>query len=476
MDSLLTGAGIALAGGQSAIAVVENVNNAINGFIWGPVMCIVFVLIGIFLSVRTGMFQVTKIKLWWSATIAAIFKDKSVRSTKEKKAISQFQALSTALAATIGTGNIVGVATAIASGGPGAVFWMWISAFFGMMTKYSEIALSMKYRYKNEKGEWIGGPMVFLEKGLHQKWLAVLFAVFATLASFGIGCANQANSVASALNSTFGVNMIAAGIVLAVISALVILGGIKRIARVTEFLVPFMAIVYIIGGLVIILINIGGIPNAFAEIFSNAFSFRSVGGGIMGYVIAQAMRFGIARGIFSNEAGLGSSSMAHSATDTKEPIKQAMWGCFEVFADTIIVCSITALAILSSGVYKTTDLSGAALTIAAFDSGFGTLGGAFVSLAIVLFAYSTIIGWSFYGVRTCEYLFGIKSTIVYKIIFLLVIILGCTVELNLLWGISDTLNGLMALPNLIGLIALSGTVAKMTKDYISRKASGKLAD
>jgi AGCS family alanine or glycine:cation symporter len=196
----------------------------------------------------------------------------------------------------------------------------------------------------------------------------------------------------------------------------------------------------------------------------------------MGYVIAQAMRFGIARGIFSNEAGLGSSSMAHSATDTKEPIKQAMWGCFEVFADTIIVCSITALAILSSGVYKTTDLSGAALTIAAFDSGFGTLGGAFVSLAIVLFAYSTIIGWSFYGVRTCEYLFGIKSTIVYKIIFLLVIILGCTVELNLLWGISDTLNGLMALPNLIGLIALSGTVAKMTKDYISRKASGKLAD
>jgi AGCS family alanine or glycine:cation symporter len=476
MDSLLTGVGIALAGGQSAVAVVKEVNDAINGFIWGPIMCAVFLLIGIFLSIRTGMFQVSKIKLWWSATIAAVFKDKSVRSTSEKKAISQFQALSTALAATIGTGNIVGVATAIASGGPGAVFWMWISAFFGMMTKFSEIALSMKYRYKNEKGEWMGGPMVFLEKGLHQKWLAVLFAVFATLASFGIGCANQANSVASALNSTFGFNMIAAGIVLAVISALVILGGIKRIARVTEFLVPFMAIVYIVGGLVIILINVVHLPAAFGAIFSNAFSFRSVGGGLMGYVIAQAMRFGIARGIFSNEAGLGSSSMAHSATDTKAPIKQAMWGCFEVFADTIVVCSITALAILTSGVYKTTDLSGAALTIAAFDSGFGSLGGAFVSLAIVLFAYSTIIGWSFYGTRTCEYLFGVKSTIVYKIIFLIVIILGCTVELNLLWNISDTLNGLMAIPNLIGLIALSGTVAKMTKDYISRKAAGKLAD
>jgi len=476
MVSLFAGSGLSLNGGQSAIAVVENVNNAINGFIWGPIMCIVFVVIGILLSVRTGLFQVSKIKLWWGATIAAVFTDKKVRTTSEKKAISQFQALSTALAATIGTGNIVGVATAIASGGPGAVFWMWVSAFFGMMTKFSEIALSMKYRYKNEKGEWIGGPMVFLEKGMRAKWLAVLFAIFATLASFGIGCANQANSVASALNSTFGFNMVAVGIVLAVISALVILGGIKRIAKVTELLVPFMAIFYIIGGLIIILLHITEIPSAFGAIFSNAFSFQSVGGGIMGYVIAQAMRYGIARGIFSNEAGLGSSSMAHSATDTKEPIRQAMWGCFEVFADTLIVCSITALVILTTGAYESTDLSGAALTIAAFSNGFGSFGGVFVSLAIALFAYSTIIGWSFYGVRTCEYLFGLKSTYIYKVIFLIVIVLGCTVELNLLWNISDTLNGLMAIPNLIGLVALSGTVAAMTKDYIARKAEGKLLD
>ena len=464
---------------SGVIAAIEAGNKAVNDFIWGPIMCTIFVLVGIFITFRTRWFQVSRIRLWWKSTIAAIFTDKRVRKTEDKTAITQFQALSTALASTIGTGNIAGVTTAIVSGGPGAVFWMWISAFFGMMTKYAEILLSMKYRYRNEKGEWQGGPMIFLDRGLGQKWLAVLFAIFATLASFGIGCATQANSVADALHSTFGVNKVVVGVVIMLICAVVIVGGIKRIGRFTEILVPFMAVFYILGGVVLICINYRNLGPAFASIFEGAFRFQSVAGGVAGFTIAQAMRFGVARGVFSNEAGLGSSAMAHSASDTKEPVKQAMWGVFEVFADTIVVCTITALSVLTTNVLGTLgadgkELSGAALTSLAFANTFGYAGRVFLSIGMCLFAFSTIVGWSYYGERTYEYLFGSKTTIIYKIIFLCVIVLGTATNLNLVWGIADTLNGLMAIPNLIGVVALSGTVAAMTKDYLKRLKENRI--
>ncbi|MGL4791395.1 MAG: alanine/glycine:cation symporter family protein [Anaerotignaceae bacterium] len=455
------------------VDTITRINLVVNGFIWGPIMCVLFVCVGLLLSIRTNFFQFTKINLWWGGTIASIFKDKSVTTAKDHKSISQFQALTTALAATIGTGNIVGVATAIVSGGPGAIFWMWISAIFGMMTKYSEIILSMKYRYKNESGHWIGGPMVFIERGLKMKWLAVLFSIFCIFASFGIGNMSQANSMASALNSTFGFNTLAIGIVIAIIVALVIMGGITRIGQVTEKVVPFMALMYIIGGIVVIIFNAQHIPTAFTQIFEGAFRLQAVGGGIFGYGIARAIRFGVARGIFSNEAGLGSSSIAHAATDTEEPAKQAVWGVFEVFADTIVVCTITALAILTSGVVGTVDangevIKGAALTILAFSQTFGDFAGVFISLGIVLFAFSTILGWSYYGERSVEYLFGLGFSKVYRIIFILIIIVGCTSSLELVWDLSDTFNGLMALPNLIAVVALSGEVAKMTKSYLEK--------
>ena len=452
---------------------IFKINGVVNSFVWGPAMCALFVLVGIYTSIRCNMFQITQLKLWWNSTIMAVFKDKSVVSTEDTKSISQFQALTTALAATIGTGNIVGVSTAIVSGGPGAVFWMWVSAFFGMMTKYAEIALSMKYRYKNEKGHWIGGPMVFIERGLKMKGMAMIFALFCLLASFGIGNMSQANSMAGALNSAFGTNNLEVGIVIAIISALVIMGGIKRIGSVTEKLVPFMAMAYIIGGIVLIIMNIKAVPDAVVSIFQGAFRLKSVGGGVFGYGIAQAMRFGVARGVFSNEAGLGSSSLAHAATDTEEPIKQAMWGVFEVFTDTIVVCTITSLAILSANVVGTVGadgemVKGAALTILAFSKGFGSFAGIFVSLGIVLFAFSTIIGWSYYGERCMEYLFGLKYTFIYKIIYVLVIVVGCTSSLELVWGLSDSFNGLMALPNLMAVLLLAGEVAKMTKEYIQK--------
>lgn len=454
---------------------IFKINGIVNSFVWGPAMCALFVFVGIYISLRCKMFQITQVKLWWNSTIMAVFRDKSVVSTADTKSISQFQALTTALAATIGTGNIVGVSTAIVSGGPGAIFWMWVSAFFGMMTKYAEISLSMKYRYKNEHGHWVGGPMVFIERGLKMKGLAGAFALFCLLASFGIGNMSQANSMATALNSSFGTNNLVVGIVIALIAGLVIMGGIKRIGSVTEKLVPFMALAYIVGGVVLIIININAVPEAVASIFAGAFRMKAVGGGVFGYGIARAMRFGVARGVFSNEAGLGSSSLAHAATDTEEPIKQAMWGVFEVFTDTIVVCTITSVAILSANVVGTVGadgemVKGAALTILAFSKGFGDFAGIFVSLGIVLFAFSTIIGWSYYGERCMEYLFGLKYTFIYKVIYIFVIIIGCTSSLELVWGLSDSFNGLMAFPNLIAVLLLAGEVAKMTKEYIQKNS------
>lgn len=468
---------------SNLVDVITMVNGKLNDFIWGPVMLVAFLAVGLMFTIRTGVFQISKFKYWIDVTFMQLFKDKKVIHTDDKHAISQFQSLCTALAATIGTGNIAGVATAIAAGGPGAVFWMWLSAFLGMMTNYAENTLGIKYRYKNAKGDWVGGAMIYIEKGLGWKWLAVIFSIFCGLASFGIGNMSQVNSIASGLQNSFHINPMITAVILMVFVSLVIIGGIKRIASVAEKVVPFMAIFYIIGGLIVIFANVANVPAAFGMIFQEAFNFRAVGGGVLGYGIALAMRKGISRGVFSNEAGLGSSVMVHSASDVKEPVVQGMWGIFEVFADTIVVCTITALTILTSGVYNMDEylanieagvenVSGAALTSAAFSSVI-PFGGEFVAIAVMLFAFSTVLGWSYYGERAIEYLFGLKAILPYKIIFVCVIFLGCNMSLNLVWDISDTLNGFMALPNLIAVVLLSGEVVKMTKEYIQRVKAGK---
>lgn len=468
--------------------VVTTVNSHLNNFIWGPVMLVFFLLVGLMFTVRTKVFQISHIKYWLDVTFLSLFKkgNKKVLRTDDKHSISQFQSLCTALAATIGVGNISGVAIALALGGPGAIFWMWLSAFLGMMTNYAENTLGIKYRYRNEKGNWVGGAMIYIEKGLGWKWLAVIFSIFCMLASFGIGNISQGNEIANGLKNSFGVPTWLSALLIMLFVGLVIVGGIKRIASVTEKIVPFMAIMYIIGALTVIFTHITAVPAAFASIFTNAFNFKSMGGGVAGFTIMVAMRRGISRGVFSNEAGLGSSVMVHSASDVKEPVIQGMWGIFEVFADTLIVCTMTALTILTSGVYDYTEYakyleqdlpshlkSGVALTSAAFETVFGSFGGKFISIAVMLFALSTILGWSYYGERAVEYLFGLKAVPVYKLLFLLVIFIGCNVSLSLVVDISDTFNGLMALPNLVAITLLSGQVIEMTKEYISRVKSGK---
>lgn len=463
------------------LKTVEEINGILNGFIWGPYMLVFFLLVGSMFTIRTGFFQITQFKSWMEVTILSVFKDRKVRRTDDKHSISQFQSLCTALAATIGTGNIAGVATAIALGGPGAVFWMWLSAFVGMMTNYAENTLGIKYRYRNERGDWIGGAMIYIERGLHCKWLAVIFSIFCFLASFGIGNMTQANSIASGLKDSFGVPTWVTAVVIMFFVALVIVGGIKRIASVTEKIVPFMAIFYIVGGLVVIIANIGAVPAAFAMIFREAFNFQAAGSGVLGYGIAVAMKRGISRGVFSNEAGLGSSVMVHSASDVEEPVVQGMWGVFEVFADTIVVCTITCLTILTSGVYnmegyltaiaeggENAVVSGTTLTANAFATVI-PYGDRFVAIAIMMFAFSTILGWSYYGERAVEYLFGIKGILPYKIFFVIVIFFGCTASLSLVWDIADTLNGFMSVPNLIAVSLLSGEVIQMTKEYLEKK-------
>jgi len=461
---------------------VEYVNDVLNGFIWGPYMLVFFLLVGAMFTVRTGFFQIAHFKDWIDVTFINVFKDRKVVRTDDKHSISQFQSLCTALAATIGTGNIAGVATAIALGGPGAVFWMWLSAFLGMMTNYAENTLGIKYRYRNEKGDWIGGAMIYIERGLHCKWLAIIFSLFCFLASFGIGNMTQANSIASGLRDSFGVPTYVTAIIIMIFVALVIVGGIKRIASVTEKIVPFMAIFYIVGGFVVIFCNAERVPASFAMIFREAFNFTAAGSGVLGYGIATAMKRGISRGVFSNEAGLGSSVMVHSASDVSEPVIQGMWGIFEVFADTIVVCTITCLTILTSGVYDMEGylqtiaeggevVSGTTLTANAFASVIPH-GDKFVALAIMMFAFSTLLGWSYYGERAVEYLFGVKAIFAYKIVFVAVIFCGCTASLNLVWEIADTLNGFMAVPNLIAITLLSGQVVEMTKAYLNKKNSG----
>lgn len=468
---------------------IAQINSVINNIVWGAPALTLLIGTGIIMTVITKFFQFTHFGHMIKETVGGLFHKKDILKNEDTRSISQFQALCTALSATIGTGNIAGIAYAITMGGPGAVFWMWVAALVGMMTNYSENVLGIFYRRRNEKGEWCGGAMYYLRDGLgskkHCKYigkvLAVLFSVFAVFASFGIGNMGQVVSIKESVlslcsftgNSSID-SLILGGLVM-LVAALVILGGITRIAKANERIVPFMAIFYIIGSLIIIIMNHNMIGAAFASIFTNAFSMKAVGGGVGGALIKQAITWGFKRGVFSNEAGLGSSVMVHSASNVKEPVTQGLWGIFEVFFDTIIVCTLTALVILTSGVVDLStgaSISGSTklgLATEAFTNHFGTFGGVFMAIAVTLFAFSTVLGWSYYGTKAWEFLFGTKSTFLYKIIFLAVIVAGSTLSADLVIDLSDTFNGLMAIPNLIGVLSLSGTVLAITNNYTKRK-------
>ena len=452
------------------IEMITKVNSAINNFVWGPIMLALLVGTGVYLTCRTGWVQVRWFGYIMKKTVGSLFEKKENDSGEN---LSAFQAVCTALAGTVGTGNIAGVTGAVFVGGPGAVFWMWVSAFFGMCTKYAEIMLAMIYREKDGKGVYKGGPMYYIENGLGKSWkpLAVIFAILGGLASFGIGNIAQSSEIAGAMNGLFGIKPEVTGILLALIVAVVVLGGSKRIGQVTSFLVPFMAMFYIAAGIGVIVLRAGDIPAAFGAIFSSAFSFEAVGGGVFGYAIMVAMRQGFARGVFSNEAGLGSAPIAHAASATEEPAEQAVWGVFEVFFDTIVICTITGLTVILSGVLDTAGgldafASKGAAAVAAFNSVLpGTLGGTIIQISLIFFALSTILSWSYYGERCWGYLTNNNRFVgwIYKIIFICVCVVGAIGSGTLMWDISDTLNGAMAIPNLIALLALSGVVASETK-------------
>lgn len=447
-------------------------NNVINSFVWGPVMLFLLVGTGIYLTCRTRFLQFRKFGFIMRHTICTLF-HKSDKNHGNN--LSPFQAVTTALAGTVGTGNIAGVTGAVFVGGPGAVFWMWVSAFFGMCTKYAEIALSIRYRVIEADGTHKGGPMYYIEKGLGKKFkfLAVLFALLAGIASFGIGNIAQASEIGGAMQGMFGVKPIVTGVVLAIIVAIIILGGVKRIGQVTSYLVPFMALSYIAAGVAVIILRISDVPDALMLIFKSAFNMKAVGGGVFGYGFMLAMRQGFARGVFSNEAGLGSAPMAHAASSTNEPAEQAMWGVFEVFIDTIVICTITALTVILSGVYTTPGgldsfVSNGAAAAAAFNSILpGTLGGNMINISIIFFSLSTLVGWSYYGERCWGYLTGENKYVllVFKLIYIVVALLGTIGSGTLMWDITDTLNGMMAIPNLIGLLLLSGVVTQITREY-----------
>ena len=486
--------------------VITQVNNSINSFVWGMFGLVLLIGTGILMTAATGFFQVTRIGHWFKNTIGSLFTKKVIGHTKEKGAISPFQALCTALAATVGTGNIAGVAAAICIGGAGAVFWMWVAAFFGMMTNYSENVLGIYYRRRNKNGEWSGGAMYYLSDGIGRKKgmkipakiLAVLFSIFTLLASFGIGSMGQVNKIVANVASAFPVDALASvevlgglslynvilGAIVMILAAMITLGGLKRIANAAEKIVPFMVVLFVVGSVVVIGINYANILPAFGAIFKGAFQpIAAIGGGI-GVVISKVMTQGFKRGVFSNEAGLGSSVMVHSNSNVKEPVQQGMWGIFEVFADTMIVCTMTALVVLTSGAYNLQTgeiLAGyndATLVGGAFNTVFawGNIGSRFIAIAMFLFAFTTILGWSHYGTKAWEYLFGSKTTYIFKIIHLITILLGAVMTSSLAWDISDTFNGLMMFPNLIGVVVLSPLVVKITKNYIARKINNKNVD
>lgn len=492
---------------QAFLDALTNVNSAINDFVWVKIGLVLLIGTGILMTLSTKVFQISHLKHWWKNTIGSLFTKNVIGHSKEKGTISPFQALCTALAATIGTGNIAGVAAAICIGGAGAVFWMWVAAFFGMMTNFSENVLGIYFRRRNVNGEWSGGAMYYLRDGLGKKKhcgligkiLAGLFCIFTMLASFGIGSMGQVNKIVANVAVAFDVKALSSievlggvslynvviGVIIMLLTALITLGGLKRIASVAEKIVPFMVVLFVTGSLVIIGINYNAIIPAFKAIFVNAFKPEAfVGGGIGGVIIA--MTNGFKRGVFSNEAGLGSSVMVHSNSNLKEPIKQGMWGIFEVFADTMVVCTMTALVVLTSGGLTTgvfnietgeiaEGLTDATLVGGAFNAVFswGDIGQKFIAIAMFLFAFTTVLGWSHYGSKAWEYLFGAKTTIIFKIIHVCTVIFGAVLSSSLAWDISDTFNGLMMVPNLIGVIVLFPLVAKITKNYVDRKIKGK---
>ena len=490
------------------LQTLESVNNEINGVVWGSFGLLLLIGTGVIVTVLTKFFQVSHLGLWFKHTLGSLFKKDVIKHSKEKGSISPFQALCTALAATVGTGNIAGVASAICIGGAGAVFWMWVAAFFGMMTNYAENVLGIYYRRKNEKGEWSGGAMYYLTDGLGKKKgmkhvgkvLAVLFCIFTMLASFGIGSMGQVNKIVTNVVRAFDVPALSSvevfegislysvilGAVIMLLTALITLGGLKRIANVAEKIVPFMVVLFVLGSLIIIGVNYTNVIPAFKAIFVNAFKPEAFVGGGIGAIISKVVTQGFKRGVFSNEAGLGSSVMVHCNSNIKEPVKQGMWGIFEVFADTMVVCTMTALVILTAGglnggVFNAVTgavaegYTDATLVGGAFNSVFswGNIGEKFIAIAMFLFAFTTVLGWSHYGSKAWEYLFGAKTTFIFRIIHVCTVIFGAILTSSLAWDISDTFNGLMMIPNLIGVLVLSPLVLKITKNYLRRVKKGE---
>jgi len=488
---------------EQFFANLAAINDAINTFVWVKIGLALLLGTGLLTSLATGFFQLTHCRHWCQQTFLQLF-SKHSHDKSDRNAVSQFQALCTALAATVGTGNIAGVAAAIALGGPGAVFWMWVAAFLGMMTNYSENVLGIYYRRRNREKEWSGGPMYYLSEGLGGyrgcRWLgkvlAVFFAFSAILASFGIGNMGQVNKIVKNVESAFFANVHAPvlwgsgdsqvtlvalilGLVLVAIGFVVIIGGLQRVALVAERVVPFMALLYIIGALIVCACHITVLPAAIAAIFKFAFGVKAVAGGAAGTAIATVITQGCKRGVFSNEAGLGSSVMVHSNSNVKEPVKQGVWGIFEVFADTMVICTMTALVVLTSGAIDlqtgmmVPGTDDAVLVAKSFSSVFGVAGGWFVAIAMFLFAFTTVLGWSHYGSKVVEYLFGLRAVKYYRIFFCLLIISGALLTSSLAWDISDTFNGLMLIPNLIGVVALLPLVRRITKNYIARRIRGE---
>lgn len=464
---------------EQILAFLESGLNFVYSNILSIAMMVLLIAGGLFLSIKMGFLQFRRFGYTMKNTIGTLF-DKNLHK-KEAGSVSPFQAVTTALAGTIGTGSIAGLATALVLGGPGAVFWMWISALLGMITKYSEIVLSLKYRETNEDGAYMGGPMYYIKNGLGKKWgwLAAMFALFAMIACIGTGNATQSNSISGVINSTFNVAPWITGIVLTVIVGAVILGGVKRIASVNEKLVPVMAVLFILASIAALIFNVEKIPAAFALIFREAFNFKAAFGGVAGYGILAAMRYGIGRGVFSNEAGLGSAPIAHAASSTKDPAKQGLWGMFEVFITTIIICTMSALVVLTSDIYLTAfnagttpAVSGAPLSSAAFGEALPYVGTIVISVATVFFALSTILGWAYYGEVCAGYLFPKHrrvAVLVYRAIYVVFVFVGAVAEIGIVWTIADCFNALMAVPNLIALIALSGVVAKITREHFAKK-------
>ncbi len=444
---------------------IEQINEAVNQALWGPATLLLFLAVGFWFSWKTGWPQLTKIRLIFRNTLGSLRKNRR----QKENGISPFQAMSTALAGTMGVGNITGIATAMTLGGAGSIFWMWVSAFFGMMTKYAEVLLAVRYRQKKDGG-YFGGPMYYMEKGVGSKFLAVLFSVLCLAASLGMGNMTQSNAISLAADQLWSFPPWFTGLVTALVIGLVIIGGIRRIAAVTECMIPFLSLAYLFCSLLALILQANRLPEAFRQIFSCAFTPSSAFAGAAGYTVSQALRFGFARGIFSNEAGLGSAPIAHASADASHPAAQGMWGIFEVFADTLVVCTLTALVILTSGVADG-GFTGAGMTAAAFSAVLGPWGGKMVCFSLIFYAVAAILGWSFYGEQSLSYLMPNRKNAIflYRAFFLFCCFLGAVARLDLVWGIADTLNGLMAAPNLLALLCLSDVVIKTTRDFLSPK-------